>query len=139
VYIIRFIFRPLIVAPLSELYGYTVILHTANILFFIFNIAYTISTNLPIFIVFRLLVGLITCRPLTLGGGFIADLMAAERRARALTILDNGGPPEFCTRTLYNSQSNLCITPHSTTQQESRHFPDGGLSILYTTHPFSNT
>jgi MFS family permease len=90
VYIIGFIFGPLVVAPLSELYGRAIILHTTNILFFIFNIACAVSTSLSMFIVFRLLVGLVACTPLTLGGGFIADLMAAERRARALSIWTTG-------------------------------------------------
>ncbi|KAI9370309.1 major facilitator superfamily domain-containing protein [Aspergillus egyptiacus] len=42
------------------------------------------------FIAFRLLMGLVACTPLTLGGGFIADLMAAQSRARALSIWTTG-------------------------------------------------
>lgn len=36
IYIIGFVFGPLVVAPLSELYGRSIILHTTNVLFFIF-------------------------------------------------------------------------------------------------------
>ncbi|KAH8703473.1 major facilitator superfamily domain-containing protein [Talaromyces proteolyticus] len=90
IYIIGFVFGPLLVAPLSELYGRSIILHVTNVLFFIFNIACAVSTDLPMFIVFRLIVGLMASTPLTLGGGFIADLMVAEKRARALTIWTMG-------------------------------------------------
>lgn len=90
IYILGFVFGPLIVAPLSELYGRSYILHVTNVVFFIFNIACAESTNLAMFIVFRFLVGLMACTPLTLGGGFIADLMTAEHRARALTIWTMG-------------------------------------------------
>jgi MFS family permease len=88
--IIGFVFGPLVVAPLSELYGRAVILHTTNILFLVFTIAGAVSTNLGMFIAFRLLMGLVACTPLTLGGGYIADLMTAESRARALSIWTMG-------------------------------------------------
>jgi MFS family permease len=90
VYIIGFIFGPLVVAPLSELYGRLIILHVTNVLFLIFTIACAVSSDLPMFIVFRLFMGLCACTPLTLGGGFIADLMAAKQRARALSIWTMG-------------------------------------------------
>lgn len=90
VYIIGFIFGPLATAPLSELYGRSIILHTTNVLFFVFTIACAVSTNLVMFVVFRLLVGLMACTPVTLGGGYIADVMAAEGRARALSIWTMG-------------------------------------------------
>jgi len=90
IYILGFVFGPLIVAPLSELYGRSYILHVTNVVFFVFNIACAQSTNLAMFIVFRFLVGLMACTPLTLGGGFIADLMTTEHRARALTIWTMG-------------------------------------------------
>ncbi|KAF7117689.1 hypothetical protein CNMCM5793_006812 [Aspergillus hiratsukae] len=90
VYIIGFVFGPLVVAPISELYGRAIILHSTNVLFLIFTIAGALSTNLGMFIAFRLLMGLVACTPLTLGGGFIADLMAAQARARALSIWTMG-------------------------------------------------
>ncbi|PLN84872.1 MFS general substrate transporter [Aspergillus taichungensis] len=90
VYILGFAFGPLVVAPLSELYGRSPILHITNIVFLTFNIACAVSTNLTMFTVFRFIVGLMACTPLTLGGGFIYDLMPAERRARALMIWTMG-------------------------------------------------
>ncbi|PKY01364.1 MFS general substrate transporter [Aspergillus campestris IBT 28561] len=90
IYILGFAFGPLVVAPLSELYGRSPILHVTNIVFLIFNIACAVSTNLAMFTVFRLIVGLMACTPVTLGGGFIYDLMPAEHRARALMIWTMG-------------------------------------------------
>jgi MFS family permease len=90
IYILGFAFGPLVVAPLSELYGRSLILHVTNVVFLVFNIACAVSTNLAMFIVFRFIVGLMACTPLTLGGGFIADLMTADHRARALTIWTMG-------------------------------------------------
>ncbi|GFF62610.1 uncharacterized transporter C1529.01 [Aspergillus udagawae] len=74
--IIGFVFGPLVVAPLSELYGHAVILHTTNILFLVFTIASAVSTNLGMFIAFRLLMGLVACIPLTLGGPVIGGYLA---------------------------------------------------------------
>lgn len=90
IYILGFAFGPLVVAPLSELYGRSLILHITNAVFLIFNIACAVSTNLAMFTVFRFIVGLMACTPLTLGGGFIYDLMPSEHRARALTTWTMG-------------------------------------------------
>ncbi|KAB8228984.1 MFS transporter [Aspergillus alliaceus] len=90
VYILGFAFGPLVVAPLSELYGRSLILHITNVVFLVFNIACAVSTNLAMFTVFRLIVGLMACTPLTLGAGFIYDLMPPQHRARALTIWTMG-------------------------------------------------
>lgn len=90
VYIVGFVFGPLATAPLSELYGRSIILNTTNALFFVFTIACALSTNLAMFIVFRLLVGLMACTPLTLGGGYIADVMPADGRGRAMSIWSMG-------------------------------------------------
>lgn len=90
VYILGFAFGPLVVAPLSELYGRSLILHITNLVFLVFNIACAVSTNLAMFTVFRLIVGLMACTPLTLGGGFIYDLMPPQHRARALTVWTTG-------------------------------------------------
>lgn len=90
IYILGFAFGPLVVAPLSELYGRSIILHTTNIIFFAFNIGCALSTNLAMFIVFRFIVGLMACTPLTLGGGFVVDVISPQDRARALTIWTTG-------------------------------------------------
>jgi MFS family permease len=74
-----------VVAPLSELYGRNVVMHTSNVTFLIFTIVCAVSNNIALFIVFRIFQGLAGCVPLVLGGGMIGDLMPAEKRGRALS------------------------------------------------------
>ena len=90
VYIIGFCIGPLVLAPLSELYGRAILIHSSNILFVIFSIACAVSINLPMFVVFRLLMGIAGSPPLTIGGGVIADLIPAVSRGKALSIWGMG-------------------------------------------------
>ncbi|MCJ1470145.1 hypothetical protein MMC07_008790 [Pseudocyphellaria aurata] len=90
VYVIGFCVGPLVLSPLSELYGRSPIMHASNVFFFIFTIACGVSSNLAMFIVFRLFMGIAGCPPLTLGGGTIADLQPPEKRGMALSIWTMG-------------------------------------------------
>ncbi|RJE20619.1 resistance protein [Aspergillus sclerotialis] len=85
VYIIGFAVGPLVFAPLSELYGRLPITNAANVLFLISSIICAVSVNMPMLIVFRLVMGIAGCVPMTLGGAFIADLMSAKERGSAMT------------------------------------------------------
>ncbi|KAI0503244.1 major facilitator superfamily domain-containing protein [Xylaria bambusicola] len=84
-YVIPFAISPLVVAPLSELYGRNVVMNTANFAFLVFTIVCAISNSIPLFLVFRVLQGGAACVPLVLGGGMIGDLVVAEKRGRALS------------------------------------------------------
>ena len=86
IYVIGFCIGPLVLSPLSELYGRSPIYHGSNIFFLIFTVACAVSTSLPMFIVFRFFMGLAGCPPITLGGGTIADLYPPKNRGVALTI-----------------------------------------------------
>lgn len=90
VYIVGFCVGPLVLSPLSEHYGRNPVYHVSNVFFLIFSIACAVSSDLPMFIVFRLLMGISGCPPLTLGGGTIADIMPAARRGKALSIWTMG-------------------------------------------------
>jgi MFS family permease len=90
VYIIGFCIGPLVLSPLSELYGRSPVMHASNVFFLIFSVACAVSSNLSMFIVFRLFMGIAGCPPLTLGGGSIADLMPPEKRGKALSIWTMG-------------------------------------------------
>lgn len=85
VYIIGFAVGPLVFAPLSELYGRLPITNAANVLFLVSSIICAVSVNMPMLIVFRLVMGIAGCVPMTLGGAFIADLMSAKERGSAMT------------------------------------------------------
>jgi len=86
VYVLGFAFGPLVIAPLSELYGRLAIYHVCNILFVVFNIACAVSHSLNTLIVMRFLAGSFGASPLTLGGGTIADLMPMSQRAKAMSV-----------------------------------------------------
>lgn len=57
VYVLGFAFGPLIIAPLSEMYGRLPLYHSCNLLFIIFTIAAAVATNMSMFIVFRFFMG----------------------------------------------------------------------------------
>ncbi|KAJ3578666.1 hypothetical protein NPX13_g1898 [Xylaria arbuscula] len=84
-YIIPFAISPLVVAPLSEIYGRNVVMNTANFAFLVFTIVCAISNSIALFLVFRVLQGGAACVPLVLGGGMIGDLVVPEKRGRALS------------------------------------------------------
>ncbi|KAF2836019.1 MFS general substrate transporter [Patellaria atrata CBS 101060] len=86
VYVLGFAFGPLIIAPLSEMYGRLPLYHISNLGFIIFNIACAVSSNLDMLIAFRFLAGAMGAAPLTLGGGTIADLISKEQRSIAMAI-----------------------------------------------------
>ncbi len=86
VYILGYAFGPLILAPLSELYGRLVVYHTCNIMFVIMTIACAVSSNFNMLIGFRFLGGTFGSAPLTLGGGSIADMIVQEKRGAVMAI-----------------------------------------------------
>ena len=67
VYVLGFAFGPLILAPLSEMYGRLPLYHACNLGFVAFNIACALATNLNMLIGFRLMAGLFGSAPLTNG------------------------------------------------------------------------
>lgn len=80
------IFGPLVIAPLSELYGRLVVYQTANLLFIIFSIAGALSVNINMLIAFRCLNGL-TVASTTLNAGTVADMFILEQRGTAMAIM----------------------------------------------------
>ena len=90
VFVLGFAFGPLVTAPLSELYGRTIIYHVCNALFTIFTIACALATNMNMLIGFRFLAGFSGVAVITCGSGTIADLMPPERRGGAMAIWSVG-------------------------------------------------
>ncbi|TVY67379.1 Efflux pump radE [Lachnellula suecica] len=89
-YAAGYVLGPLVVAPLSELYGRLPVVHVTNVVFLIFTIACAVSSDIPMFIVFRLGQAVCVCGVGTLGPGFIADLIPVERRGLAMTLFAVG-------------------------------------------------
>jgi multidrug resistance protein len=86
VYILGYAFGPLVIAPLSELYGRSIVYNTCNTIFLIFSIACAVANNLSSLIVFRLLAGIGASCPITLGAGTIADMIPLEKRGLAMAL-----------------------------------------------------
>ncbi|RGP68151.1 hypothetical protein FSPOR_5495 [Fusarium sporotrichioides] len=85
VYLIGYCFGPLVIAPLSEMYGRLPLYHVCNVLFVIFNVACALAPNLGGLIAFRLLAGLAGSCPLTIGAGSLADVISREKRGAAMS------------------------------------------------------
>ncbi|KAH0829714.1 hypothetical protein AYO21_10620 [Fonsecaea monophora] len=90
VFLLGFVVGPLILGPLSELYGRRVVLGSCNLFFFVWQIGCALAPNTASLIVFRLLAGIGGSGPLTLGGGIIADLFPIHKRGRAMAIWSLG-------------------------------------------------
>ncbi|KAK3950294.1 major facilitator superfamily domain-containing protein [Pseudoneurospora amorphoporcata] len=85
IYILGFAFGPLLVAPLSEMYGRAPLYNVGNLLFTIFTVGTALSTNTGMLLAFRFLMGLAGSVPITIGSGSIADCMTMENRGRAMS------------------------------------------------------
>ncbi|KAF2744075.1 MFS general substrate transporter [Sporormia fimetaria CBS 119925] len=90
VYILGFALGPLIIAPLSELYGRKWLYNICNVFYIIFTVACAVSTNMGMLVAFRLLAGCAGSAPLTIGGGTVADIFPREKRASAMAIWGMG-------------------------------------------------
>jgi MFS family permease len=84
VYLLGYVFGPLLLAPLSEIYGRTIIYHICNFGFLIWTIACALSNNIVSLIIFRFLAGLAGSAPMTIGAGSIADMVPLHKRGLAM-------------------------------------------------------
>lgn len=83
IYVIGLAVGPLFLSPLSELYGRTPLMHATNFAFLLSAIACGVSVNIPMLLIFRMIMGAST---ISLGGGYVADVMEPERRARGMNV-----------------------------------------------------
>ncbi|KAK4446922.1 efflux pump rade [Podospora aff. communis PSN243] len=90
VYVLGLAAGPLVLAPMSELYGRVVIYHVGNVLFIIFTVACALSTNMNMLVAFRFMCGLVGAGPIAIGGGTIADLTTLKERGTAMSVWSLG-------------------------------------------------
>lgn len=90
VYVLGFAFGPLIIAPMSEIYGRNIVYHICNICFVAFLIGCALAPSLNTLIVFRFFSGVFGSCPLTNGGGSITDMISQEKRAAAMSAFSVG-------------------------------------------------
>ncbi|KAF2230842.1 MFS general substrate transporter [Viridothelium virens] len=86
IFVLGFACGPLLLAPLSELYGRVIIYNVTNVLFVSSNILCAVSRNEAMLLGFRFLSGFAGVATITIGSGTIADIMPREKRGRAVSI-----------------------------------------------------
>ncbi|PYH90222.1 caffeine resistance protein 5 [Aspergillus ellipticus CBS 707.79] len=86
VYVMGSAIGPLILTPLTEVSGRLPMTHAANVLFAMAAIVCATSVNVTMLIVARLIMGVASSVPVTVGGGFVADMMPMEKRGAAMTV-----------------------------------------------------
>ena len=105
VFVLAYAIGPLILGPLSEIYGRVPVLQLANLFYLVFNVACGLSKNKGEMIAFRFLSGLGGSAPLAvsqygfledsgfadfnnwqIGGGVLSDCWRAEERGLAISI-----------------------------------------------------
>ncbi|KAF2099723.1 MFS general substrate transporter [Rhizodiscina lignyota] len=86
VYVLGFAFGPLVIAPMSEMWGRLPLYHSCQILFLLFTLGCALSKSMGTLIGLRFLAGSVGASPLTLGGGTIADLIPREKRGMAMAM-----------------------------------------------------
>ncbi|KAJ5096989.1 MFS transporter cpaT, partial [Penicillium angulare] len=84
VYLLGYCFGPLIIAPVSEMYGRRIVYNTCNLIYIIFTIACAVAPEIGSLIVFRFFAGIGGSCPLTIGAGSIADMFVQEQRGSAM-------------------------------------------------------
>lgn len=92
----------LIVAPLSEVIGRIPIYRVSGFLYLGFTVGCSQSTNVGMFLAFRLLAGAAGACYMTTGGGTIADLLPKEERGAAMALFTVGPllGPVSCTMSI---------------------------------------
>ena len=90
IFVLGFACGPLLLAPLSELYGRVVVYNTTNVLFLGFIILCAVSQNPSMLLAFRFLSGFAGVATITIGSGTIADIMPQEKRGKALSVWSVG-------------------------------------------------
>ncbi|KAL2811963.1 major facilitator superfamily domain-containing protein [Aspergillus granulosus] len=90
IYLLGYTFGPLLLAPLSEIYGRRVVLSASNWFFVIWQIGCALAPEIASLIVFRFFAGIGGCGCLTLGAGVIADLFPTHQRGLATSIWSLG-------------------------------------------------
>ncbi|GIZ48759.1 hypothetical protein CKM354_001180900 [Cercospora kikuchii] len=90
IYILGFAVGPLLISPLSEMYGRYPVYLISNIFFIIFTVACAVASSMPQLIVFRFFAGCFGVCPVTLGGASIADLVSQEKRGLSMALFGMG-------------------------------------------------
>jgi multidrug resistance protein len=90
VFVLSYAIGPMLLGPLSEMFGRRVVLQTANAFFIIFTVACAVAQDRIQLSIFRFFAGLGGSAPLSIGGGTVSDLMNADERGTAMAMYSLG-------------------------------------------------
>jgi len=86
IYVLGVALGPLILSPLSEIYGRAIVYHITNGLFVVFAIGCAVAPSLSMLIGLRFLMGFAGSAPTAVGAGTIADLFKPQDRGKATSL-----------------------------------------------------
>lgn len=90
IYVLGYALGPLVIAPLSEVYGRVPVYHTCNVLFTIWTLACALAPDVGSLLFFRLCAGIAGSCPITIGGGTISDCFSQAQRGGAMALFALG-------------------------------------------------
>lgn len=85
-YVLATAFGPLIIGPLSEIYGRSPVLHVSNVWFLVWNIVCGFANSKHTLIAARFLAGFGASSIYALRGGVLGDIWTAEQRGKSLGV-----------------------------------------------------
>ncbi|OAL49958.1 MFS general substrate transporter [Pyrenochaeta sp. DS3sAY3a] len=86
IFLLGYALGPLVLSPLSEIYGRRIVMTAANAFFCVWLIGCALAPSLGALILFRFLCGVGGSASQTVGGAIIADLFCVQERGRAMSI-----------------------------------------------------
>jgi MFS family permease len=86
IYLLATAFGPLVIGPLSEVYGREIVLHASNVWFLMWNIVCGFARSKEVLIAARFLAGFGASSIYALAGGVLTDVWRAEQRGRSLSM-----------------------------------------------------
>lgn len=88
VYLIGYVFGPLLFGPMSEIYGRKRVLLGTLTAYLLFTVGCALAPNWEALLIFRLLVGIFASAPLSVVGGLYADVFKDPvQRGRAIAVV----------------------------------------------------
>ncbi|KAF4950137.1 hypothetical protein FGADI_8406 [Fusarium gaditjirri] len=90
IFVLGFAFGPVLLSPLSELYGRRLLFNICNVATLGFSIGSALAPNIATFIVFRFISGSFGAGPMNIGGGSIADQVDLPKRGLVMSIFFTG-------------------------------------------------
>ena len=86
IYVLGWGVGPLVLGPLSEVYGRLPVYTVSNVVYVVATAGCALSPGIGPFLALRLLAGTVGSTPLTIGGGTISDIVPVSRRGLALSL-----------------------------------------------------